>query len=193
MSSGDVGGRVAGFDEISALPEVLVQDGEPTGFVFVDQRCPVAAATRLRRRAGHIGRHRADVPVPGLVLSGAPKAAPAATWPGPAHRTCLGRGRTRSSVFRASDTGMPMCSSYCRAWTGSLKSIVANVEGLARVDRVDVGVDRPRLHLQVRPAALRDVAHAADGRHCRRSSAHGRCVASAAWQFSHFLSRHDGR
>ena len=39
---------------------------------------------------------------------------------------------------------------------------VANVECLARMDRVDVGVDRPGLHFQVRATTLGDVAQPAD-------------------------------
>ncbi len=39
---------------------------------------------------------------------------------------------------------------------------VANIEWLHRVDRMHVGVDSPGLHLQMRTAGLRDVAHPAD-------------------------------
>ena len=39
---------------------------------------------------------------------------------------------------------------------------VANIEGLERMDRMDIGIERPRLHLQMRTATLRDVAHPAD-------------------------------
>ena len=59
----------------------------------------------------------------------------------------------------------PRCGARGAAPRSSSRSVgevdVTRIERLHRVDRVDVGVDRPRLHLEVRPAAADDVAEAA--------------------------------
>ncbi len=39
---------------------------------------------------------------------------------------------------------------------------VADIECLERMDRMGIGIDRSRLHFQMRTTALRDVTHPAD-------------------------------
>ena len=127
--------------------------------VLVDERSPVAPAASHGRGTGHVLRHGADIPVNAPPIGGGQQGR---------HRLGLIRhvirachvaafaGKAREERQCVLDVQLVPLLQY-----GVGHVDVARVEGLERVDRVGVGSQRTRLHLQVRPATRGHVADTA--------------------------------